>query len=105
MSKKKRKLRGTVEKVIQRSFPEETEKVQIGVHEADELYREIRVDNTLTDDEGEAVQLKPGAGVDVILEADSTAIVDKDEIRRFSAARQNKKREEITNEPFVTPQI
>lgn len=90
MSKKKRKLRGTVEKVIQRSFPEETEKVQIGVHEADELYREIRVDNTLTDDEGEAVQLKPGAGVDVILEADSTAIVDKDEIRRDSPPAKTK---------------
>ena len=34
MSKKKRKLRGTVEKVIPRSCPKENEKVQIGVHEA-----------------------------------------------------------------------
>jgi hypothetical protein len=62
MSKKKRKLRGTVEKVIQRSFLKETEKVQIGVHEADELYREIRVENTPIDDEGQTVHLKPGAG-------------------------------------------
>lgn len=84
MSKKKRKLRGTVEKVIPRSFPKQTEKVQIGVHEADELYREIRFENTLTDDEGETVQLKPGAEVDVILEADSTAIAQQDEINRES---------------------
>lgn len=90
MSKKKRKLRGTVEKVIQRSFPKENEKVQIGVHEADELYREIRVDNTLTDDEGEVVQLKPGAEVDVIVEADSTAIVKDDEIRRDSPPAKTK---------------
>lgn len=90
MSKKKRKLRGTVEKVIPRSCPKENEKVQIGVHEADELYREIRVDNTLTDDEGEAVQLKPGAEVDIILEADSTAIVKDDEIRRDSPPAKTK---------------
>lgn len=92
MSKKKRKLRGTVEKVIQRSFPKQTEKVQIGVHEADELYREIRFENALTDDKGEKVQLKPGAEVDVVLEADSTAVVKEDEITRDCPPTRNEKK-------------
>lgn len=91
MNKKKRKLRGTVEKVIQRSFPKETEKVQIGVHEVDELYREIRVENTLIDDEGQTVHLKPGAEVDVILEADSNAVVKEDEARTELSSAKNEK--------------
>ena len=44
MSKKKRKLRGTVQKVIKSPFPAVPEKAQIGVEEADDLYREIRID-------------------------------------------------------------
>ena len=92
MSKKKRKFRGTVEKVIQRCFPKQTEQVQIGVHEADELYREIRFENALTDDEGEKVQLKPGAEVDVVLEADSTAIVKDDEITPDSPPTKHEKK-------------
>jgi hypothetical protein len=41
------------------------------------LYREIRVDNELTDDAGEKASLKPGAEVDVIVEADSDATLKK----------------------------
>jgi hypothetical protein len=41
------------------------------------LYREIRVENELTDDQGEKVSLKPGAEVDVIVEADSSATLKK----------------------------
>jgi len=33
--------------------------------------REIRIDNTLTNDRGEEVSLKPGAHVEVSVEADS----------------------------------
>jgi len=47
MSKKKRKLRGTVQKVIKPPFPAVPEKAQIGVEEADDLYREIRIENVL----------------------------------------------------------
>ena len=57
--------------------PLEPEKAQISVAEADELYREIRVENALTDDNGERVRLKPGAEVDVILEADTDATTKK----------------------------
>jgi hypothetical protein len=78
MSKKKRKrLRGKVQKVLKPIVPLELEKAQISVDEADELYREIRVENALTDENGERVRLKPGAEVDVILEADTDATTKK----------------------------
>jgi hypothetical protein len=78
MSKKKRKrLRGKVQKVLKPIVPLEPEKAQISVDEADELYREIRVENALTDQNGERVRLKPGAEVDVILEADTDATTKK----------------------------
>jgi len=57
--------------------PFEPEKVQISVDEADELYREIRVENVLTDENGENIRLKPGADVDVIVEADTDATTKK----------------------------
>jgi len=78
MSKKKRKkMRGTVQKVIKPIVPGETEKAQINLEEADDLYREIRVENALTDEDGEKVRLKPGAEVDVVIEADSNATTKK----------------------------
>ena len=67
-------LPGTVEKVIQ-PHPNsgEPEKAQISVEGADHLYREIRVPNTLTDENGRAVKLKEGAEVAVTIEADQLA--------------------------------
>jgi hypothetical protein len=75
--KKRKKLRGTVEKVIKPIIPGEPEKAQIGIEQADELYREIRVENVLTDEHGDNVSLKPGAKVDVVVEADSDATMKK----------------------------
>lgn len=64
-------LPGTVEKVIQ-PHPNsgEPEKAQIAVEGADHLYREIRVPNTLVDENGRKVKLKEGAEVEVKIEAD-----------------------------------
>jgi len=78
MSKKKRKkLRGKVQKLVKPIDPRETEKAEITIEEAEELYREIRVENVLTDENGEKVRLKPGAEVDVVLEADTDATTKK----------------------------
>ncbi len=77
MGRKRKRLRGTVEKIIKPGFSGEPEKAQIDIHDADELYREIRVDNVVTDDKGEEAHLKPGAEVDIILEADSSATMKK----------------------------
>ena len=71
--KKRKKLRGTVQKIIKPIYSHGTEKAQIDIHQADDLYREIRVENELTDENGEKVTLKPGAEVDLVLEADSDA--------------------------------
>ena len=62
-------LPGTVEKIIPPNHPSEPEKAQIGVEGADDLYREIRVENTLQDENGKSVALKPGAQVDVTIAA------------------------------------
>jgi hypothetical protein len=64
-------LPGTVEKIIKSPFPSEPEKAQIAVEGADHLYREIRIDNTLTNEDGDDVSLKPGAKVEVTVEADA----------------------------------
>jgi hypothetical protein len=71
MAKKRKKLQGIVEKVIKPAFPGESEKAQIVVHEADDLYKEIRVENALTDDHGHKERLRPGEEVAVTLEADT----------------------------------
>ena len=77
MGKKRKRLHGTVEKVIKSFVPSEPEKAEISIAEADDLYREIRVENVVTDEDGENASLKPGAKVDVVVEADSNATVKK----------------------------
>jgi hypothetical protein len=62
-------LHGTVEKIITSSDPSEPEKAQIAIENADKLYREIRIENTLTNENGEEVNLKKGAAVEVTIEA------------------------------------
>ena len=62
-------LPGTVEKIIKPISPEEPEKAQIAIHGADDLYREIRIENTLTDEKGEKLSLKKGAEVEITVEA------------------------------------
>lgn len=72
-------LPGTVNKIIKSPLPDVPEKAEITVEGADDLYREIRVENTLTDEKGNAVKLKPGAEVQVTIEADPKATVPKNE--------------------------
>jgi hypothetical protein len=72
-------LPGTVKKVIPPIHPSMPEKAEISVEGADELYREIRVENTLSDESGNEVSLKPGAQVDVSIEADADATKTKNE--------------------------
>jgi hypothetical protein len=63
-------LPGRVERIIKPMFSSEPEKAQISVEGADHLYREIRIENKLTDENGGEVKLKPGATVDVTVQAD-----------------------------------
>lgn len=76
MTKKpKTKKPGVVRKIIK--HPMEPEKAEISIAGADDLYREIRIENKLENEQGEKVKLKQGAHVDVIVEAD-----DKDTVTR-----------------------
>ena len=47
------------------------------VQEADPLYREVRVENVVTDDEGNISRLKPGSKVDVVIESPEEEITGK----------------------------
>ncbi len=64
-------LPGTVEKIIKPSHPSLPEKAQIAVEGGEDLYREIRIDNVLKDEDGHEVALKQGAPVEVTIEADA----------------------------------
>jgi len=66
-------LPATVEKIIKSPSPSEPEKAQIAVEGADNLYKELRIENTLIDENGEKVSLKQGAEVDVTIEAEPEA--------------------------------
>ncbi|HEX3355272.1 MAG: hypothetical protein ACRD3H_00395 [Terriglobales bacterium] len=70
-------LPGTVEKIIESPHPSVPEKAQIGLEGADHLYREIRIDNVLRDEDGQKVALKPGAQVEVTIEADAEHTIKK----------------------------
>ena len=63
-------LPGTVQKIIHSPDPRIPEKAEIAIEGADELYKEIRIENTLTDGKGNEVELSQGAEVDVTVEAD-----------------------------------
>lgn len=68
---------GTVEKIIKSSHPSVPEKAEISIDGADHLYREIRIENTLKDENGEEVRLKPGTKVEVKVEAEPQDTVAK----------------------------
>jgi hypothetical protein len=70
-------LTATVEKIIKPVSPREPEKAQIAVEGADHLYRELRIENTLVDENGATVRLKLGAEVQVTIEAEPEATLPR----------------------------
>jgi len=56
---------GTVEKLIPSVGPSQPEKAQIRVDGADLGYRNLRIENSLTDEHGDEVKLKQGAHVEI----------------------------------------
>jgi len=66
-------LPATVEKIIKSPSPSVPDKAQIAVEGADHLYRELRIENTLVDENGDKVHLKQGADVEVTFEAEPEA--------------------------------
>ena len=62
---------GTVDKIIPSPRPSQPEKAQIAVDGADHRYRDLRIENTLTDENGDDVKLKKGAHVEVTVTAET----------------------------------
>ena len=61
---------GIVDKIIPSTRPTQPEKAQIAIHEADRRHRDLRIENTLTDEHGDDVKLKKGAHVEVTVTAE-----------------------------------
>ena len=73
-------LPGKVEKIIKSPDPSEPEKAEISVEGADTLYQEIRIENALTDEDGNEVRLKKGAEVEVTVEAEKDSTIPKTDV-------------------------
>ena len=73
-------LSGTVQKIIRSGVSNEPERAQIVVEGAEHLYRELRIENALTDAAGNRVHLKPGARVQLTLEAEPHHVTTRYEL-------------------------
>ena len=60
---------GIVNKIIPSPQTSQPEKAQIAVDGTDQRYRNLRIENTLTDEHGDDVKLKKGAHVEVTVAA------------------------------------
>jgi hypothetical protein len=72
-------LPGTVEKIIPAVGNMVPEQAQINIEGAEDLYREVRIENTLQDAGGNEVSLKKGADVEVTIKADPDSVKPKTE--------------------------
>jgi hypothetical protein len=61
---------GTVNRIIPSPRPSQPEKAQITVAGPDRQHRDLRIENALTDENGDAVSLKKGAHVEITVTAD-----------------------------------
>jgi len=62
-------IAGIVDKLIASSHPNQREEAQISIEGADPGYRDVRIENSLTDEHGDEVKLKKGAHVEVTVAA------------------------------------
>jgi hypothetical protein len=63
-------LPGTVDKIIPAQRSSQPEKAQIAVDGPDRQHRDLRIENSLTDEHGDEVKLKKGAHVEVTVTAE-----------------------------------
>jgi hypothetical protein len=66
-------LQAVVQKIVKSVYPGQAENVEILIPAADDLFREIRIENTFTDVDGQPIALKSGARLDVTFEAEASA--------------------------------
>ena len=90
-------LPATVEKIIPAIGNHKPEQAQIAVDGGEELYREIRVENTLEDESGNPVALKVGAQIEVTIEADAHATTPKKQQESSKCAGSTAQKNKRTN--------
>jgi hypothetical protein len=64
---------GTVDKVIPSAHTSRPDKAQIAVKRTGRRFHKLRIENSLTDEQGDKVKLKKGEHVEVTVTADSKA--------------------------------
>jgi uncharacterized protein YfaS (alpha-2-macroglobulin family) len=65
-----KKLSGIVRKLIKDGYRHRADIVEVDIHEAEDLFREVRIENTFTDLDGQKVSLKQGAHLDITFETE-----------------------------------
>jgi len=68
---------GEIQKIIKFPHPGLPGKAEISVEGANHLYREIRIENTLEDENSRTVKLKEGTQVEITVEAGTKETVPK----------------------------
>ncbi|HKV78097.1 MAG TPA: hypothetical protein VJP02_08170 [Candidatus Sulfotelmatobacter sp.] len=66
-----------VKNILPPLYPQAVERVEVTIPEADDLFREIRVENSFVDAEGAVIGIKSGTRLDVRLEAAATNLGTK----------------------------
>jgi hypothetical protein len=79
MEKPKISWIGRVRRIIKPPLPGVPEKAEITVHGADDLYRELRIENALVDKNGKTRKLREDVDVVLTIEADLTSTIPNDE--------------------------
>jgi hypothetical protein len=72
-----KKVSGNVQKIIKDAYNYRADVLEIDIPEADDLFREVRIENTFTDPDGQNVSLKQGAHLEIRFEAEAKDIVRK----------------------------
>lgn len=68
MKRLRTRKQGRVRRVIKPPHPGVPEKVQIEVDDADDLYRDLRIENVMEDEDGNKKKLKAEMPVEVVIE-------------------------------------
>jgi hypothetical protein len=70
---------GTVDKIIPALSSSQPERAQIRIDRTEHRYRDLRIENTLTDENGDAVALKKGARVEITVTAEKKDVNSRTE--------------------------
>jgi len=65
----------TVKQLLPPLYPRKVERVEVTIPDADDLFREVRFENSFVDANGTLLAIKPGAELEVRFEAAAASLV------------------------------